>query len=429
MIRKGNEMKPIVILILDGAADVPGCPDYASSPLETARTIGLDELAQNGHAGLLYPIDKGVIPETHSGMLNLFGYYVMPDEVPRGPIEALGCGLDVRDGDLALRVNFGTRDETTGLITDRRVCRSLSMVDTSTLCHDIVEHLREANLDYELYMRAARKYRAVAAIRSTKIRLSDAISNTDPGYPTESLNLHSDEGFEPIACHPLEDSEAACQTADIVNDFVHKAEEFLQDHPFNHLRRTQGKPLANVLLTRGPGCSLPRVENISSKFGLQFKLLADLPIERGVGVLVGCDCHSYVPNIDLEKTYSLLVEEVKQAAVPGTVTIIHVKGPDEYGHDGDFSGKVRCLEEVDQYLIEPLARAILEYSIMVVTSDHSTPCFAHVHTADPVPFVIAGSRIPLNGAKRITERDCTALQSPVSLGSQLLDFVVALAKE
>jgi 2,3-bisphosphoglycerate-independent phosphoglycerate mutase len=421
-------MRPIVMLILDGAADVPGCESYSVSPLAAAKTPGLDKLARNGHAGLLFPIGEGVEPETHSGMLNLFGYPLMPSEAPRGPIEALGCGLKVETGDLVLRVNFGTRDETTGLIADRRVCRSLSLDDAMTLCRDLVEHLRITISGYEVDMRVVREYRGCAVIHSKTIRLSQAISNTDPGYPTEGQQQHCDGGYEPIACRALNGTKSARQTADLVNDFVSRSEEFLREHPINRTRRAAGGPLANAILTRGPGCSLPNVDPISARFGVPFTLLADLPIESGVGLLVGCKVHNYLPGEDLEKTYRSLAEEIMRLALPDTVTVVHVKGPDEYGHDGDFHGKVRSIEEIDQWLIEPLSHDLLGRSIIIVTSDHATPCFFLTHTADPVPFVVAGNRVPHNGATRLTEQACAKLQSTVRRGTQLLSFAVQLAK-
>src|SRR5258708_2566476 len=178
-------MVPIVILILDGAGDTVESAAYAQSPFEQADLIGLDELVARGHAGALYPIRPGIEPETHSGMLNLLGYAFLPSEVPRGPIEALGCGMSVQQGDLVLRANFGTRDETTGRIADRRVCRSLSAAEARLLCADMVRALGSENPSYIFDMCVVRDYRACVVIRSRSGPLSDSISNTDPGYPTE----------------------------------------------------------------------------------------------------------------------------------------------------------------------------------------------------------------------------------------------------
>lgn len=422
-------MKPLIMLILDGAADVATCDSYASSPLAAAKTPGLDKLARNGHGGLLYPIREGIEPETHSGMLNLLGYSLLPSEVPRGPIEALGCGLDVKRGDLVLRVNFGTRDETTGLIVDRRVCRSLSMDDAIKLSRDLVEHLSSSVSGYRVDMKVVREYRACAVIRSQDVVLSDKISNTDPGYPIEGKKEFHEGGYFPITCHPLNHSETAHQTADIVNDFVSRSEAFLAGHNINQNRRAVQQPLANAILTRGPGISLPDVESISARFGVPFTLLADLPIERGVGVLIGCKTYDYSPCNDLSKTYSSLVTQIMSLALPDTVTVVHVKGPDEFGHDGDYRGKVQSLEIIDEWLIHPLTSSIMKQSIIIVTSDHATPCYCLRHTADPVPFIIAGDGVPQNGAVRVTEEACGKLESGVHQGSQLLSFAFELAKQ
>lgn len=420
-------MKPVIMIILDGAADLTECLEYKESPLEVATTPGLDKLARNGHAGLLYPIEKDIEPETHTGMLNLLGYAIMPDEAPRGPIEALGCGLKFETGNLVLRINFGTRDEATGFISDRRTDRSLSMEEASILCRDIVEQFQELDLGYKFDMRAVREYRACIVIQSQGMPLSDNISNTDPVYPTENKRVNGDGGYKPIVCYPLDDTDAARRTAVLVNDFVRQAEEVLRKHPINCNRLKKGKPLANAILTRGPGCSLPSLIPLSDRFGLRFTLLADMPIELGVGILVGCKCYEYVSSENLRETYNTIVDEIKKLAVPGTVTIAHIKGPDEYGHDNNFSGKVDSIEQIDQWLIAPLTHIMLDNSIIVVTSDHATPCFYHTHSSDPVVFVVAGQGAPINGASRITERACSTLQSPIYKGSQLLSFALKLA--
>lgn len=416
------------MFILDGAGDVPRCKDYQASPLAAASTPGLDTLARRGHGGLLYPIAEGVEPETHSGMLNLLGYPVMPDAVPRGPIEALGCGLQVRQGDLVLRVNFGTADDS-GLILDRRVCRTLTMDEARTLCMDIVEDAQKHSSGPAIDMQVVRAYRACAVFHSTEITFSDQISNTDPGYPIDGQRIAPNGPFEPVPCKALNDTEEARVSASIVNGFVTRAESLLKDHPLNHERLRRGELPANALLTRGPGCSLPAIERtINDRFNARFVLLADLPIERGVGILVGCECHDYDPDPSPRKTYEELLPKVLALAKPYTAIIVHVKGPDDFGHDGDFLGKVRSIEDIDRWLITPLVHSIREDSVVVVTSDHATPCCLRTHSSDRVPFIVAGNGTPPNRANRLTEVGCAHLSSPVRRGSELMAFSIAITR-
>lgn len=423
-------MKPLVMLILDGAADVPRCAEYQKSPLAGANTPGLDSLSRNGHAGLIYPIAEGVEPETHTGVLNLLGYPVIPRQVPRGPIEALGCGLKVRDGALVLRVNFGTSNEK-GLIVDRRVCRSLTLAEAETLCVDIVDHMQTAQTMYELDMRVVREYRACAVIQPLKgVALSAEISNTDPGYPTEGERKEADGAYEPVKSRPLDGTPGAQFAADLVNDFVSRAQRLLKTHRINLARTALGQPPANAILTRGPGSALsPMKPTVSDRFHARFTLLGDLPIELGVGILTGCECRQYESAGHPQATYDKLVPEILALVNPDAVVVVHIKGPDDYGHDRDFSGKVRSIEEIDKRLIEPLGRRLsASQCLILVTSDHATPCCLGVHSADKVPFVLAGEGVPHNGAARFAEEACATLNSPVRLGSELLNFAVDIAR-
>ncbi len=419
--------KPIVMIILDGAADVPNCTAYQATPLEVARTPWLNKLTKRGHAGLLSPIGPTVEPESHSGILNLLGYPVMPPEVPRGPIEALGCGLPFDPGDLAIRVNFGTRDETTGLIVDRRVCRSLNPEDGKTLCGSVEAGVNEAKLDFRVRMFPVRSYRACTVIKAKGIQLSDAITNTDPGYPVEDRPTIRDGGYETIKCRPLADNERARITAAYLNQFVTRAEDILRSHPLNRQRRSDGRMVANAILTRGPGSSLPRLRPLRERFGLDPTFLASNSIERGVAAVAGCKFRNIPCGQKISQELEGLSLNIEKLALPDTLTIAHVKGPDEFGHDGDFAGKVACLEKIDTDLLGSLVPRVVDRSIIVITADHATPCCLRRHSAAAVPFVISGPGVIENDARNFSERECAPLKTSISKGSQLLKLTIDFA--
>ncbi|EQD54552.1 2,3-bisphosphoglycerate-independent phosphoglycerate mutase, partial [mine drainage metagenome] len=77
---------------------------------------------------------------------------------------------------------------------------------------------------------------------------------------------------------------------------------------------------------------------------------------------------------------------------------VHLKGPDEPGHDGDAELKRGIVEEIDRDFFGPFLDGLDLGAVRVgVTADHATPAIARGHTDDPVPFLVVGAGIPPSG--------------------------------
>jgi 2,3-bisphosphoglycerate-independent phosphoglycerate mutase len=98
----------LIYVAIDGMGDLPIAELGNKTPLEAAHTPNLDFLAKNGKMGLMYSVKKGVAPESDVAVISLLGYDPFEYSTGRGVIEAVGAGLDMADGDLALRCNFAT---------------------------------------------------------------------------------------------------------------------------------------------------------------------------------------------------------------------------------------------------------------------------------------------------------------------------------
>ena len=82
------------------------------------------------------------------------------------------------------------------------------------------------------------------------------------------------------------------------------------------------------------------------------------------------------------------------------------EGPDEFGHDGDATGKTRNIEEIDGRFFGTLLKNIDPARVTVVISaDHSTPCIMKGHSDDPVPVLVSGDSIKSDATERVTEKD------------------------
>ena len=108
-----NSQIKIVYILLDGVGDLPHPDIENKTPLQAAKTPNMDKLAKNGKMGEVISVGKGIAPESDIAVFNMLGYkFHHADYAGRGVIEAIGTGIDFKDGDLALRGNFSTLDET-----------------------------------------------------------------------------------------------------------------------------------------------------------------------------------------------------------------------------------------------------------------------------------------------------------------------------
>ena len=107
-----NSKVQIIYVLLDGVGDLPHPDLDGKTPLEAAKTPTLDKIASNGVIGEVISVGKGIAPESDIAVFNMLGYkFEHADYAGRGVIEAIGVGIDFKNGDLALRGNFSTLNE------------------------------------------------------------------------------------------------------------------------------------------------------------------------------------------------------------------------------------------------------------------------------------------------------------------------------
>jgi 2,3-bisphosphoglycerate-independent phosphoglycerate mutase len=83
---------------------------------------------------------------------------------------------------------------------------------------------------------------------------------------------------------------------------------------------------------------------------------------------------------------------------------VHVKKTDSFGEDGDFQSKKEVIEKTDQFVPDILD---LKPEVLVVTSDHSTPCMLKSHSWHPNPFLISSRSAQVDTTEKFTEKECS----------------------
>jgi 2,3-bisphosphoglycerate-independent phosphoglycerate mutase len=392
--------RTILYVILDGVGDKP-VPEYGSiTPLEAASTPNLDQLALKGRMGSVYTVKKGIAPESDAGVFSLLSYDPSHLDLSRGVVEALGSGLDFTDGDLALRCNFATVQD--DQIVDRRVGRNLSTEEARELAGAINGDMALREMS-EFELKATIGHRCSLVFRSDKTELSADISNLDPAYVRRGKVTVAKSVKLPLPipkCKALTQTKRAIQTSKLLNMFAARVYDLLKDHPTNLKRREQGYLPANFLLMRDAGTKIPEVKKLRAKFGMRSVALADMPVELGIAKVVGMDTVTFSPDRSIEG-YSERARRAMELVSRYDMVYVHLKGPDEPGHDGDFKGKREAIESIDSGFFGGLTG--LESIMVCVTADHSTPVSAMGHTDDPVPLLIAGPDVTPDGSLRFTE--------------------------
>ncbi|MEM1508550.1 MAG: alkaline phosphatase family protein [Thermofilaceae archaeon] len=400
-------MHRLIYLVLDGAADSLATVETS---LEIAKTPALDKLASVSIGGLMYPIEEGVAPESDAAVLSLLSYNPHYHYTGRGPLEALGAGIEIKEGyEVAFRANFSTINEDTLEIVDRRVGRSLTSSEARRL-GAAIDGLELGLYDGYAKVKATIGHRAVVVIGSRSHRLSDEVDNTDPAYAKVGKISVARPSFEKriARCEPLTNTPEAKATADLVNKFTRKAVEILSKHPVNLERVAKGQPKANAILLRDSGGMLPRVEPIFKKFGVKFSAVVEMPVELGIAKLLGMEVAEVEePTGDKARDYNRRLEAVLNLLNRVDAVYVHLKGPDEPGHDGLLSEKAKAIEEIDKFFIKPLLEVIsLSETAVIVTADHATPPHAKSHTGDPVPILLHVPGAEGDKLRRFTEREC-----------------------
>jgi 2,3-bisphosphoglycerate-independent phosphoglycerate mutase len=421
----------LLYVCLDGLGDDPIPALDARTPLEAAETPHLDALAARGRTGTVITVGPGIAPESDIGVFGILGYDPHEEHPGRGVLEALGIGMDMRDGDLAYRVNFATADWPE--ILDRRVGRDLSSEEAHALAAEVNETLRLSDATFTL--EATIEHRGALVIRTDDgSPLSANVTNTDPAYRREGHLGVALETFEPrvATCEPLEEGDAALRAADLTNAFVEGSASILEASDVNAARRVEGKLPGNLILTRDGGDHLPRLQQIRDRFGLSWGCFVEMPVERGISIALGMEPVA-APRLDpigfggpAEEAYAAWAALAADALSDFEALYIHIKGPDVPAHDGRAEDKRDVITAIDRAFFGEVLPRLGRMTVVAVTADHSTSCLRKAHTADPVPLVVAGGPVTPDGSTTYGERACAEGSLGELLGPQILPRLTAL---
>lgn len=384
----------ILMVVLDGVGGLPMTPG-GDTELATAKTPNLDALAAASQLGLAELVGAGITPGSGPGHLSLFGYDPLHYVVGRGALSAVGIGVKLGAGDVAVRGNFATLGAGR-IVDDRRAGRPSDEKNA-----EIVAKLREtiAEIDgtpVEIYTES--EHRFVVVFRAVGgVALGANISDVDP----------QDTGVQPMTA--VAHDEASAKTAALVNAFVTRAEAALS-----------AEPQVNGVLFRGYS-DVPHFPSFDAAYQLRAACIASYPMYKGLASLVGMDVLPVEGHEDaLEGKVAALTENWGKY----DFFYFHVKKTDSTGEDGDFAAKVKKIELFDALLPQLLA---LNPDVLCIVGDHSTPSKLASHSWHPVPLLIHSAYGRKDHAARYTEEEAGRGSLGLRRGTDIMPLLMANA--
>ncbi len=374
-----------ILVVIDGLGDRPIRKFGDKTPLEAAFTPNLDELASRGICGIMDTVAPGITPGSDTAHLSLFGLDPHKHYHGRGPIEACGAGLKLEHGDIAFRANAGTVDENL-IIKDRRAGRIES---TKDLCK-VIDGMEIDGV--KVILKPSSWYRAVLVLRGKG--LSDKVSPNDIkklGVPVQKVK-------------PLDNSQEAKRTAEVLNKLTKISYEKWRDLDINKKRIKEGKLPANIILFRGAGTYVP-VPTIEERYHMKSACIAGGGLYKGIGAFLGMNVIN-VPGATGKYDSDFMAKTKKAMEIIGDydLVFVHMKATDSAGEDGNPELKREMIEKMDA----AIGKLLGFDGLLVVTADHTTPCELKKHSYEPVPLVMSGPGIRTDSVKAFGERSCSS---------------------
>ncbi|WP_459201651.1 alkaline phosphatase family protein [Methanococcus sp. CF] len=376
-----------LLVLLDGLGDRPSDILNDKTPLEYAKTPNLDTFAKKSITGLMTPYKKGVPLGTEVAHFLLWGYSL--SEFPgRGVIEALGEDIELKDNSIYLRATFGYVERKNGFFVKDRRTKNVSIEEINELINSLPRKIE----DYEFNLHYSFDTHCILEITSLNHKLSDKISDSDPFYRERHV----------LKVKPLKNSlenlelENAEKTAEILNKYLLKCSEILENHPINVKRKENKSQLANFLLTKWAG-QYREIDSFKDRWGMNAAVIAKSSVFKGLAKLLKMD---YYPEGDFQKAFLKGIELENYDFVH-----IHTKEPDEAGHTKNPVNKVEVIEKIDRCLQKINE---LNDEIVIVTADHSTPSVGTlIHSGEDVPIAVFKNGILNDPVIHFNEKDCS----------------------
>ena len=379
-------MKYLVVLG-DGMADYKIDSLGGKTPLEYAKKPNIDMLAKKSQIGLVKTVPAGMKPGSDVANLSVIGYAPEQYYSGRSPLEALSIGVDMQDGDVAVRTNLVTLSGEEEIAKKTMVDYSAGEISTKE-AKELIQAVKEVLSDEEFSFYAGVSYRHCLIIKNGTTETALTPPHDISGRVIGEY-LPSGKGGEKLL------------------SLIERSGEILKNHPVNLERIKNGKNPATHIWFWGAGTK-PSLDDFQEKYGLKGAIISAVDLLKGIAIGAGMEA----PDVEgatgtLATNWDGKIEMAKKCFDEGADYVyIHLEAPDECGHQGDTLGKVKAIEKVD-YVVGEMVKYLEGKGdfTLAVLPDHATPIAKKTHTSEPIPYMIYKSTKCENSVLNYNETD------------------------
>jgi len=399
-----------ILLVLDGLGDKGHACFEGKTPLKVAFTPNLDHLASLGMNGLYHCYFQGTAMPSELAHFLMFGYNL--NEFPgRGLIEAIGEGVTVNDGEVALLARvFSVNMQDSMLVLQKE-----NPTVNKKICQILQEGIRtyqEEGVEVEFI-----PTKGIGGILILRGEVSAHITDSNPIYEGRPL-------MEVIPLSGKEEEKGAVKTSRVLNNYLKWCYHTLSEHPINKERCQKGLNPINAVGTQRAGMKR-LVVPFREKWGLRGLSIASGAIYHGLFSLLKVEIHKVRETENSEED---LVERLKIAkeAVDFEFIHVHTKAPDKAAHTKNPEHKKAIIESLDRALSYAIDEIITdEDTLFVITSDHSTASTGSmIHSGETLPLTMIGKYTRRDDVNEFNEISCARGALGLVRGKELMYLIL-----
>lgn len=375
-----------IIILADGVADLPVVKYGNKTPLMMANKPNIDALCSKSRCGLLETVPSDMPPGSEVANMSVLGYDVRRVYQGRGVLEAASMGIDINEGELAMRVNL--------ICIEDEIIKNHSAGHISNEeAHELIMSLKKEIESDDIKIYPGVSYRHLLVVKNGNSSVNMTPPHDVPGTAFRDVLVKAEkpEGEK---------------TAEILNSIILKSQEILKNHPVNLKRIEEGKDPGNSLWPWSPGYK-PEMQTYQEMYGVSGAVISAVDLLYGIGKYAGFKAIHVPGSTGLYDTnYEGKAKAALDALKEVDFVYLHIEASDEAGHEGDFELKTKTVEYLDQrvvkFIVEETAK-MKEPVAIAILPDHPTPCELRTHTHDPVPFMIYHPKYEPDAVETYTE--------------------------